>query len=63
MPKMGGVELAGRLRAMRPDLRVLFISSDCIDPQKVLTFGAKFLAKPFTLSTLTMMVHEILHRI
>jgi YesN/AraC family two-component response regulator len=63
MPKMGGVELAGRLQAMRPDLRVLFISSDFIEPQKVLAFGAKFLAKPFALSTLSIVVHEILHTI
>jgi two-component system, cell cycle sensor histidine kinase and response regulator CckA len=63
MPRMDGVELAGQLRAKWPDLRILFISSDFLDPQKVLAFGGRFLAKPFTLSALTIMVHEILHRV
>jgi DNA-binding response OmpR family regulator len=63
MPKMDGIELAGQLRIIWPNIRVLFISAEFIDPQKVLGFGGKFLAKPFTLSALTIMVHEILPRI
>jgi CheY-like chemotaxis protein len=50
MPEMGGRELAERLAAQRPELRVLFISgytSDEVLRKGVGTEGA-FVQKPFT---------------
>jgi CheY-like chemotaxis protein len=51
MPRMGGWELAERLLAERPELRVLFISGyadEAIDMQEVAGRPVSFLQKPFT---------------
>jgi PAS domain S-box-containing protein len=59
MPEMGGRELAERLTAHRPDLRVLFISgytSDEVVRRGI--GGAGFLQKPFTSADLLRAVRE-----
>jgi CheY-like chemotaxis protein len=62
MPKMGGAELAERLKKERPDLKVLFMSgysehageeSGQISPQAILT-------KPFSIAALIGRVREVL---
>jgi len=63
MPHMGGLELAGLLRHIRPDLRVVFMSgyTDTILRQKGdLPEGYPFLPKPFTPDALGRMVRRTL---
>ena len=59
MPEMGGRELAERLTAQRPDLRVLFISGYTSDEvvRKGIG-GAGFMQKPFTSADLLRAVRE-----
>jgi len=55
MPGMNGRELAGHIRARRPDTRVLFISgytADVIALNGVLEDGVHFIQKPFTVTAL-----------
>jgi PAS domain S-box-containing protein len=63
MPRLGGLELAGRLRAERPDLRVLFVSGytdRSADLQRCLDARTGFLAKPFTSVGLSRAVRDLL---
>lgn len=63
MPRMGGAELAKRLAAGRPALRVLYLSgySDrAIDLQAGPGAGACFLQKPFNPTSLARKVREVL---
>ena len=63
MPKLGGRELAERLRSVRPGLRVLFMSGytdDAIIRHGVVAEGVAFLQKPFTPTTLARKVREVL---
>lgn len=65
MPKMNGRELAAKLSAARPDLKVLYVSgyTDGIireGPQGVQEPGLAFLQKPYSRHTLTRKVREIL---
>ncbi|GMW03847.1 MAG: hypothetical protein AMXMBFR84_49810 [Candidatus Hydrogenedentota bacterium] len=63
MPGMSGKELADRLQAQRPDLRVIFMSgytSDTIALHGVLQDGIHHLQKPFTQKDLTKKIHELL---
>jgi CheY-like chemotaxis protein len=63
MPGMSGGELAGRLAALRPEIRVIFVSGytdDTIAHQGVLDPGVHFLQKPFTLDGLARKVREVL---
>jgi CheY-like chemotaxis protein len=65
MPKMSGRELAARITALRPDMRVLFTSgyaADEIGEDGVLGDGINFLAKPYVPSKLADAVREILDR-
>jgi two-component system, cell cycle sensor histidine kinase and response regulator CckA len=61
MPQMSGAELVDRMRAVRPDLKVLYISGYTDD--ELLRRGVKgqdvrFLHKPFTSETLMRHVRE-----
>jgi FixJ family two-component response regulator len=60
---MGGRELAERLLALRPSLKVLFMSGYVDDPvilQAVQEAAVPFLEKPFTRDTLSKKVREAL---
>jgi two-component system cell cycle sensor histidine kinase/response regulator CckA len=62
MPRLGGVELAQRLRAKRPDARVLYMSGHLQDPdirRQVEAHGV-FLQKPFAPSELALRLRELL---
>ena len=61
MPRMGGPEVARRLRKQRPDLRVLFVSgySDS-DPLEEGWQRAAFLQKPFTLTECVRVLRSLL---
>ena len=66
MPEMGGRELAQHLVAIRPGLRVLYVSgytAEAMNQQAVLDPGDAFLGKPFSPDALLRRVHEILHPI
>ena len=63
MPGMGGRELAKRVSAGRPNIKVLFLSGyteDAIIHEGVLEPGTAFLQKPFTLQMLSRKVREVL---
>jgi signal transduction histidine kinase/ActR/RegA family two-component response regulator len=64
MPVIGGLELARRLSASRPDIKVLYVSgyseSD-ISEQGILEAELEFLEKPFTPNVLIRKVREVLH--
>jgi CheY-like chemotaxis protein len=63
MPYMGGRELAERLAAVRPDLRILFMSGyvdDAVILQAVQEAAVPFLEKPFTREGLAKKVREAL---
>jgi CheY-like chemotaxis protein len=63
MPGLGGLDLADRLRAARPDLRVLFVSGYAA-PEVLASGrtqpGAAFLQKPFWPDVLGRKVREVL---
>ncbi len=63
MPGMGGCELAQRVGASRPQIKVLYLSGyteDAIVHHGVLEPGTAFLQKPFTLQVLARKVREVL---
>ncbi len=63
MPGASGPELARRLVAGRPDLRVLFVSGytdQAMASERILEPGASFLQKPFTPDTLARKVRDVL---
>jgi PAS domain S-box-containing protein len=65
MPRLGGPDLAARLRATRPELKVLFVSGyteRALEIEAQLGDRTAFLSKPFDGSTLTARVRELLDR-
>jgi PAS domain S-box-containing protein len=63
MPRMGGGELAQKLTAARPGLRVLFISGypdDALVRHGVVEHGSSLLQKPFALADFVRKVREVL---
>lgn len=65
MPGMNGGALAERLRATRPDMRVIYMSgytSDSIIYHGVLQEGIDFIEKPFSEEALMRKVREVLDR-
>jgi PAS domain S-box-containing protein len=63
MPQMGGRDLAERLLALRPDLKILFTSGyteDGIVHRSVLDRGVSFLPKPYDRAALTRRVRSML---
>lgn len=64
MPQMSGRELADRLKATRPDMKVLFVSGysdEDLMEHGPLPPGAAFLQKPFSLSALLEKTRKILN--
>jgi PAS domain S-box-containing protein len=65
MPQMSGKELAGKLKALRPDIKVLFASGytdNAIVYHGLLYPGTNFLQKPFSPEALAQKVREVLGR-
>jgi CheY-like chemotaxis protein len=64
MPDMGGLELAERIRALCPDLRLLFMSGYTDAPlvRDGLSEGPAFIAKPFSATALARKLREVLGR-
>ena len=65
MPGLGGRELVGRLKIMKPNIPVLFVSGyteEGVRRQGVLEPGAAYLEKPFTPELLLRKVREVLDR-
>jgi len=65
MPKMNGRQLAERLRSLRPEIRVLFMSGytdDMILQNGILELGASFIQKPMMPDALTRKVRDVLDR-
>ena len=64
MPRMNGRELADRIAAQRPGIRILFMSGytgEAMSHQEILIEpGRQFLQKPFTMRTLSDKVRQAL---
>jgi CheY-like chemotaxis protein len=64
MPKLGGDEMAVRIRGMRPDQRVLYVTGHIdrlMDERPLLWDGEAFLEKPFSAAGLLEAVSMILY--
>jgi CheY-like chemotaxis protein len=63
MPEMSGKQLADQVRTLRPEIKILFLSGyteNVIAHHGVLEPGINFLAKPFSIQSLTKKVREVL---
>jgi two-component system cell cycle sensor histidine kinase/response regulator CckA len=63
MPRMGGAKLAGQLRNMRPEMKVLFVSGYAeatVLRQGAIDLNTSFLQKPFSLKTLARKIREVM---
>jgi CheY-like chemotaxis protein len=65
MPEMNGRDLAGRLLALYPHLKILFMSgytADVINHQGVLDKNVHFIQKPFTMKELAEGVRDAMKK-
>jgi len=65
MPGMNGLEVAARLRAIRPDLKVLYMSgyrSDAVTERLEHEPGSEFIEKPFDLNSLAVKIRILIDR-
>ncbi len=62
MPDMSGPQLAERLQALRPRMKVLYMSGypKSLKPNSVLVSGVSFIQKPFTRQELLRRMREVL---
>ena len=63
MPQMGGPELAEKLHAIHPDIKILFTSGytgEYLSHLNTLTTGTEFLAKPYMPDALAVKAREVL---
>lgn len=63
MPEIDGAELAKLLCAMRPDLKVIYISGytdTCLAPEGILPPGTVLVNKPFSVRMLSAKMREVL---
>jgi len=60
MPEMGGVELANRIRALRPTIAIVLMTGYTEYVDAVINIGAIPLLKPFTSSVMTRAVEDSL---
>ena len=63
MPEMNGRDLAAKVKALRPDITLLFMSGyteNVIVHQGVLDAGVAFIQKPFSMADMTKKVREVL---
>jgi PAS domain S-box-containing protein len=61
MPKLNGMDLAGHLQSVYPEMKVLFMSgyaSNAIVDQGVLKEGANFIQKPFSLKEIAIKIAD-----
>ncbi len=65
MPKMNGMELAGRLKEIRPEVRIIFMSGytdETVVRKRILSADSSFLQKPFTSADLAKCVRGVLDK-
>ena len=65
MPHMSGRELAERLKTLRPQIKLLYMSGytdDAVVQRGLLTAEVEYLSKPFLPNTLVSKVHEVLNK-
>jgi CheY-like chemotaxis protein len=63
MPGVSGSEVAARVRELRPDIKIIYMSGythDMIDRHGVFEPGTAFLQKPFSARALARTVHDVL---
>ena len=60
MPRMNGIEFAGRVRSIRPSLPVVLVTGDSDALDDVLASGAVALLKPYSPDTLRRVLKEAL---
>jgi CheY-like chemotaxis protein len=65
MPRMGGKELADRMKQIRPDIKVLFMSGyndEVVNQHGIVAPEVEFLQKPTSLQLLARKVREVLDK-
>ncbi len=65
MPEMNGRDLAGKITALHPGIKLLFMSgytADIIGHQRIREDGAAFIQKPFSMADMTNKIRELLDK-